>query len=399
MLHKRFNWVGMLFGICIALCVLTGCQGHHIEVPEGYTGFSVNNVEFALLSENLWTTESNITETNITLYQDNKLCAVVSTKPYGKDVSASGVYDLIKASEDKDAQQEAYKQYLESLEFPNPEIGPKSINIDVQKDLVLVKTEWDSSGLKKKFDSKEAKDLTEEANRPGSFNVEVFGPEGKYMLLQFTNRRSYELTAVMNSSMEDALSISCMGNKGMTPLYELGEVKETEFKKIEEENKRKEEQKKRELEEKAEKLKDLDSEIANQEIHHVNSWVDPGDPQYPNLYPPSLCVSKIVNNTDKTIRECTIAFAAWDSSGMYVNIEQRYGSRKSPEYLGLYDTHIQPKSEANLGLDHCWQFTDRGNMVTTTKAIVMEATFHDGTKWDNPMYDLWREKYLRKNLE
>ncbi len=404
--YKRFNRAGRYIVAILALIVLTGCQKQSIEVPEGYSGFTVNNVEFVLPSDNLWTTQNKVTDTSIAIYQDNSLCAVVSNKPYSSSASFSKVYDLINSPKDKEAQTNAYGEYLSSLQFSNPEMTPKNVIFEIRRDVVLVKTEWDPAVLKKKFDNRTSDKLMLEASQPGPYNIEVFGPDGKYMLIQLTDKRAFELATLTGSSMSDTLSISCAGPGGMNPLYKLGESKEAAMKKIEEENKKKEEARKKEAEEKkkveeekAEKMKNLDDEVVKQEIHHLGSWIDIGDPQYPSLYPPSLCVSKIVNNTDKTIRECTIAFAAWDKNGMYVNIEERYGSRKSAEFLGLYDIHIEPNSSVNLGINHCWQITDRGNMIDTVKAIVSQATFHDGTTWENPMYNLWREKYLRVNLE
>lgn len=115
------------------------------------------------------------------------------------------------------------------------------------------------------------------------------------------------------------------------------------------------------------------------------------------LYPDMLNAI-VVNNSDKTIKNITIGFLAWDSNNYPVKISCQLGQENFLVEGSGEGVNIIPG--ATWGENQGWELSTLSydHNISTIKANVKEVEFYDGTSWSNPLYDSWLNQYKEKPL-
>lgn len=161
-------------------------------------------------------------------------------------------------------------------------------------------------------------------------------------------------------------------------------VKQSEYKNLLE--KQKEEERQKEIE-----------KAMNEQLVTVESTsILVQSSSYKSLYPDLFNVI-VKNNSDQTISDYTVCMLGWDKNGFPVKVEERF-SLSDPDYemYGLAD-NVNILSGETYGKNRGWDLEENHNIVTT-KAVVMEVNFYDGTTWDNPYYPYFIEEFAGKPL-
>lgn len=113
------------------------------------------------------------------------------------------------------------------------------------------------------------------------------------------------------------------------------------------------------------------------------------------LYPDILTVA-IQNNSDKDIKDVVVSFVAWDENNLPVKIEEQF------DFDGDYVKNIN-FSDVNLIPNAVYDeksgiALSANSKVKKFKAIVKSYVTFDGTIWNNPLYEKFRELYVSKKL-
>ncbi|MVX64621.1 zinc-ribbon domain-containing protein [Clostridium chromiireducens] len=146
--------------------------------------------------------------------------------------------------------------------------------------------------------------------------------------------------------------------------------------------------------EKQQKIKQAQSE----QLLIVDSCaVSVQDTQWKALYPDML-QAFVTNKSDKTVKNMNVGFLAYDSNGYPLKIKTQFSySGGNFEFTGNAD-NINLVSGAQFGAGVGWKL-DEKHGISTIKACVKDATFYDGTTWNNPYYQYWIEQYKEKQLK
>ncbi len=110
----------------------------------------------------------------------------------------------------------------------------------------------------------------------------------------------------------------------------------------------------------------------------------------------SLCINSTVNESSKNIREVEVAFTAYNGAGMWTNFS-RYSTNYGSPYVSYFTENI-PAGESTK-TEWKWEVHNDASELNNVQVIVKSALFDDGTRWENPLYDLWVDKYAEKNFE
>lgn len=109
-----------------------------------------------------------------------------------------------------------------------------------------------------------------------------------------------------------------------------------------------------------------------------------------------LCVV-VKNNTNKVVKKYSVSWMGFDSNGYPVKT-----GWLSPDFLkdGNGEANIQPRNTYGYGKG--WKLT--GGFDTTMEAskfiaCVKDVEYYDGSKWNNPYYNVWKDKYLEKQYK
>lgn len=117
--------------------------------------------------------------------------------------------------------------------------------------------------------------------------------------------------------------------------------------------------------------------------------------EYKALYP-DIMIAKAVNNSGATIKDIVIAFAAWDKDGLPLildEIDDDYVVQCSMKGINLKDSDKITKNGLEVDTDMAEEGT-----IDKFKAIVVEYTYFDGEKWENPYFEDWKSLYEGKEL-
>lgn len=112
---------------------------------------------------------------------------------------------------------------------------------------------------------------------------------------------------------------------------------------------------------------------------------------YKALYPDMFEVI-FKNNSGKTIESYEVSMLGWDKKGYPLKIKQNFlDNSGSYEFRGSAD-NVNVVDGATYGKNYGWQLQENHNIVTT-KAVVKEASFYDGSTWTNPYYRHFMNEY------
>lgn len=112
---------------------------------------------------------------------------------------------------------------------------------------------------------------------------------------------------------------------------------------------------------------------------------------------PDMLTAVIENNTDKDITDYTVGFLAYDANGESIKILTQYDENAYLEILGDAEDINLPAGQT-FGSSYGWRLQDNHG-IGYLIACVQSATFADGTQWENPIYDIWKEAFAEKPLD
>ncbi|MBQ5792147.1 MAG: hypothetical protein IIW19_05500, partial [Clostridia bacterium] len=146
-------------------------------------------------------------------------------------------------------------------------------------------------------------------------------------------------------------------------------------------------------EEPAEELteKDFLAQIEKQEVKVISTqYIDQGE-RYKALYPDML-QAVFQNKTELELRHAVVAFAAWDETGLPVKIKGAVDFTEGAyiRQVNYRNIHMIPSS--THGRLSGFKVDDTCG-IKDFKAIVVSYEALDGTVWENPLYDTWRQFY------
>lgn len=129
-----------------------------------------------------------------------------------------------------------------------------------------------------------------------------------------------------------------------------------------------------------------DQEVSVENVSLDKDWID----DY------LVCVV-VKNNTDKVVKKYSVSWMGFDSNGYPVKT-----GWLSPDFLqdGDGEANIQPGSTYGYGKG--WKLTggfDKTMEASKFIACVKEVEYYDGSKWTNPYYNYWKDKYLGKQYK
>lgn len=101
----------------------------------------------------------------------------------------------------------------------------------------------------------------------------------------------------------------------------------------------------------------------------------------------------VKNNTNKVVKNYSVAMLAYDSNGYPLKIN--YNSNL--ELGQATAANIQPGETHGNG--NYYSIIYEQDKMRTIIACVKEVEYYDGSKWENPYYEYWEEQYNEKPLE
>lgn len=134
-----------------------------------------------------------------------------------------------------------------------------------------------------------------------------------------------------------------------------------------------------------------------QEITVESARILVQDTTYKALYPDMIEVI-IKNNSSKTIKDYNVSILAYDSNNYPLKIKPQFNYNGGAfEFIGQAD-NVNVVAGATGGRNYGWKL-DENHGISKVIAIVKDATYYDGSKWENPYYNYWIEQYKEKPLQ
>ena len=138
---------------------------------------------------------------------------------------------------------------------------------------------------------------------------------------------------------------------------------------------------------------ELKEQIQAQDCHVKKTKYVVQSNEYKALYE-DLIIGYVKNNTGETIKDLEVAYAAWDEDGLPVILDH-------DEYVLEVDLNgVNLKDGETLkdqGLAVDYQLAEKGT-IKKCKSIVVSYEDFSGNKWENPLYENWKELYEGKEL-
>ncbi|AGX43556.1 DUF5780 domain-containing protein [Clostridium saccharobutylicum] len=113
-----------------------------------------------------------------------------------------------------------------------------------------------------------------------------------------------------------------------------------------------------------------------------------------NLYPDQMQV--IMNNkSQKIITKFTVGILGYDENGNPIEIKNTQNDYTGYEFIGAGENISIMPGEA-WGEQYGWNLAS-DNKIKTILACVKTLEFKDGSKWENPLYNIWLQEHKEKN--
>lgn len=121
------------------------------------------------------------------------------------------------------------------------------------------------------------------------------------------------------------------------------------------------------------------------------------DSTYKGLYPDMIQVI-IKNVSSKTVKNINVGCLGYDKNGYPLKIKTQFGiSDGDYEFVGKAED-VNIIKGGTFG-QHSGFNLDEYHGISKVLACIKNATFYDGTTWDNPYYERWIEQYKEKPLK
>lgn len=111
---------------------------------------------------------------------------------------------------------------------------------------------------------------------------------------------------------------------------------------------------------------------------------------------PDMLVGVVENKTEKNITSYTIGFLAYDANGQAKQILTQYDDNGYYEIIGDA-SEISLPAGGSFGSSYGWRL-DEDHGLVHIMACVQNATFEDGSTWDNPVYSIWKDTYAEQQI-
>ncbi len=141
----------------------------------------------------------------------------------------------------------------------------------------------------------------------------------------------------------------------------------------------------------SDKLNNIDDALETLEIRSKGAFS--GDKSDNSLGWSSVGVDSIINDTDKNIQSARVAFTAYNNEGKWTDFYW-WGLYYGPVWYDNMSDQIPAGKSIEGNVNY---IKNQPSDVATVKAIVKDVTFDDGSTWENPLYNVWAEKYVAKN--
>ncbi len=141
-------------------------------------------------------------------------------------------------------------------------------------------------------------------------------------------------------------------------------------------------------------------------LNKQNAYITSAD-VYKNLDAEEVFLTaNIKNNSDKTISNLVVAFAAWDIDGNPIMIKSKSGATA--------DSYIKEVSFSSVTISPGQEWLGNGDddgdifgfsadpsqsNIAYTQAIVVSYTVEDGGEWSNSFYSEWKTTFKQAVLE
>ncbi len=362
--------------LAMTLCGLSGC-GSSINVPKGHIGFQVGPVSFTLPDNDVWVAQN---EDSINVYSDSKVKIFkVPVNPNNK----GNIAVQIDLDMNKPKTSENGTLTTDILEDCTP-VVPTSKEKELTKDRVVViraiYPNWEPIYRTAKITpTKTDIENDKELGMP-HYVIALSDGVTSYFYV-FTDKKAFEEATVDPSLFGSELELLATDGSS-NPNQDAAQIYHQRGQ---------------------DKLQNIDNALKELEIYTDGVEVENTRGFFGSTYRTLKC-NTLVNNTDKNIKELKIAFVAFDHNGKWTNFHGPSG-RMGPTFYGpvwyanmksLYsDEFIVPANSSKNG----GTTTVHNTMgyFAAVKSIVKEATFEDGSVWENPLYDVWYEKYAEKD--
>ena len=142
---------------------------------------------------------------------------------------------------------------------------------------------------------------------------------------------------------------------------------------------------------------ELEKQLKQQPVYVVSTFYTVQSDKYKASYP-DLMQSMFVNKSGTSIKNVTIAFAAWDKNKLPIKIPTKYDSRGdyvelvTYEGINLLDGEVYG-DEVGLAM---WLYPV---VPAYVKSCIVSYDDFYGNTWNNPLYEAWKQKYVNQILQ
>lgn len=114
--------------------------------------------------------------------------------------------------------------------------------------------------------------------------------------------------------------------------------------------------------------------------------------------------TSIKNNSNTTIKDISVAFAAWDIDGKPIKIKSASGLTEDSyiKEVGMGAVTVEAgkewHGETDENVSGLRVAVEQSN-IAYVESIIVSYTTEDGGNWTNPYYTQWRQTFWAKDLE
>jgi len=141
---------------------------------------------------------------------------------------------------------------------------------------------------------------------------------------------------------------------------------------------------------------DLLEKLDEQEFKVIETIYTIQADEYKSLYP-DLLQAVLKNDTELDIKNAIVAFVAWDENNLPVKIKgsMDFSDGSYIKLVNYNDINLVPGK--TYGRDSGYEL-DEYHKVNSFRAIVVSYEAFDGSTWENPLFNDWKNIYEGKKI-